>query len=211
MYPPDVYDSFFRPRTQPFIDLDLKFGCQPLPPCCGAPRSLMPKWLEMGHDVVMAQPEPPGMDPEGLKRDFGNDLTFVGLASVQKTLGNRLQKIAVEEPNLEDTVKILEGLRRRYESHHDIEYSDSALEAAARPEALSPIPPASLDGLDVSVKVVRGKSIMTHVLTAAVTDGADLIVVGKQHAPNFGGLAVLGGTTGRVLRGANCSVLTVPA
>jgi uroporphyrinogen decarboxylase len=34
----------------------------------------------------MAQPEPHGMDPEGLKRDFGNDLTFIGMVSVQKTL-----------------------------------------------------------------------------------------------------------------------------
>jgi uroporphyrinogen decarboxylase len=86
MYPPRVYDSFFRPRTQPFIDLAHKFGCKTLQHCCGANRSLMPKWIEMGHDVIMAQPEPHGMDPEGLKRDFGNDLTFIGMVSVQKTL-----------------------------------------------------------------------------------------------------------------------------
>ncbi len=86
MYPPDVYDRFFRPRTQVFIDLAHKFGCKTLQHCCGANRSLMSKWIEMGHDIVMAQPEPPGMDPEGLKRDFGNDLTFIGLVSVQKTL-----------------------------------------------------------------------------------------------------------------------------
>ena len=60
--------------------------------------------------------------------------TFDEFKHIEKdrALHRRLQKIAVEEPNLEDTVKILEGLRQRYESHHEIEYSDGALEAAAR-------------------------------------------------------------------------------
>jgi ATP-dependent Clp protease ATP-binding subunit ClpA len=47
-------------------------------------------------------------------------------------LFRRLQKIAVDEPSLEDTVAILKGLRKRYEAHHDVAYSEAALEAAAR-------------------------------------------------------------------------------
>lgn len=86
MFPPEVYDRFFRPRTQPFIDLAHAFGCKTLQHSCGANRSLMPTWIEMGHDVVMVQPDPPGMEPEALKRDFGDRLTFLGLLSVQKTL-----------------------------------------------------------------------------------------------------------------------------
>jgi ATP-dependent Clp protease ATP-binding subunit ClpA len=48
-----------------------------------------------------------------------------------KALGRRFQKIDVSEPTVEDTVKILLGLRRYYEEHHGVTYSDDALEAAA--------------------------------------------------------------------------------
>jgi ATP-dependent Clp protease ATP-binding subunit ClpA len=49
-----------------------------------------------------------------------------------RALHRRLQKIAVEEPSFADTVKILEGLKSRYESHHRVVYTDAALEAAVR-------------------------------------------------------------------------------
>lgn len=85
-----------------------------------------------------------------------------------------------------------------------------ALEQAARLEALGRVPEEFRESLDISVKVVRGKPIVTHVLGAIESEEADLIVVGRSYAPNFGGFALLGGTTGRVIRGANCSVLTLP-
>jgi len=47
-------------------------------------------------------------------------------------LERRFQPIQVEEPSEEDTVKILEGLRDRYEAHHRVKISDDALVAAAR-------------------------------------------------------------------------------
>ncbi len=49
-----------------------------------------------------------------------------------RALARRLQKIEVLEPSVEETVEILEGLRDRYEKHHDIVYGVGALEAAAR-------------------------------------------------------------------------------
>jgi len=42
----------------------------------------------------------------------------------------RFQKIEVEEPSLEDTYKILMGLREKFEEHHDVKYSNSVLRAA---------------------------------------------------------------------------------
>jgi ATP-dependent Clp protease ATP-binding subunit ClpA len=48
-----------------------------------------------------------------------------------RALARRLQKIAIEEPSIEETVKILAGLRGRYEEHHGVRYTDAALEAAA--------------------------------------------------------------------------------
>ncbi|OGT49437.1 MAG: ATP-dependent Clp protease ATP-binding subunit ClpA [Gammaproteobacteria bacterium RIFCSPHIGHO2_12_FULL_41_15] len=42
----------------------------------------------------------------------------------------RFQRIDINEPSLEDTIKILKGLRSRFEDYHKIKYSDEALERA---------------------------------------------------------------------------------
>ncbi|MGB0449698.1 MAG: ATP-dependent chaperone ClpB, partial [Porticoccaceae bacterium] len=47
-------------------------------------------------------------------------------------LERRFQKILVDEPNEEDTVAILRGLKERYEVHHGVEITDSAIVAAAK-------------------------------------------------------------------------------
>ncbi len=46
-------------------------------------------------------------------------------------LERRLQPIMVEEPSVEDTIKILHGLRDKYEAHHRVKITDDALTAAA--------------------------------------------------------------------------------
>ena len=46
-------------------------------------------------------------------------------------LERRFQPVQVDEPSLEDTITILKGLRDRYEAHHRVSYTDSALAAAA--------------------------------------------------------------------------------
>ncbi|HEX6973806.1 MAG TPA: ATP-dependent Clp protease ATP-binding subunit ClpA [Vicinamibacterales bacterium] len=49
-----------------------------------------------------------------------------------RALARRLQKITIDEPSIPETVKILQGLRSRYEAHHRVKFSDEALEAAAK-------------------------------------------------------------------------------
>lgn len=46
-------------------------------------------------------------------------------------LERRFQPIYISEPSIEETVKILHGLRDKYETHHKIKITDQALEAAA--------------------------------------------------------------------------------
>ncbi len=46
-------------------------------------------------------------------------------------LERRFQPVMVDEPNVEDTISILRGLRQRYEVHHGVHFTDSALVAAA--------------------------------------------------------------------------------
>ena len=47
-------------------------------------------------------------------------------------LERRFQKVLVDEPSEEDTIAILRGLKERYEVHHSVDISDSAIIAAAR-------------------------------------------------------------------------------
>ena len=47
-----------------------------------------------------------------------------------RALVRRFQKIDVNEPSIEDTVKILRGLKANYEAHHKVEYTDEAIRAA---------------------------------------------------------------------------------
>jgi len=54
--------------------------------------------------------------------------------SVEKdaALERRFQKVLVEEPSEEDTIAILRGLKERYEVHHSVDITDSAIIAAAK-------------------------------------------------------------------------------
>jgi len=49
-----------------------------------------------------------------------------------RALARRFQKIDVVEPSVDDTTKILQGLKEKYESHHGIRYTNKALRAAAQ-------------------------------------------------------------------------------
>jgi len=48
-----------------------------------------------------------------------------------RALSRRFEKVEIFEPPINETVKILKGLRSRYEEHHGIVYTDPALKAAA--------------------------------------------------------------------------------
>ena len=47
-------------------------------------------------------------------------------------LERRFQQVKVEEPNVEDAILILHGLRSRYEAHHKAHYTNEAIEACVR-------------------------------------------------------------------------------
>ncbi|PXA74876.1 MULTISPECIES: ATP-dependent Clp protease ATP-binding subunit ClpA [Vibrio] len=48
----------------------------------------------------------------------------------ERALSRRFQKIDVVEPSIDDTTKILMGLKPKYEAHHDVRYTNKALRAA---------------------------------------------------------------------------------
>lgn len=56
---------------------------------------------------------------------------FRGIFEKDRALARRFQKVDVLEPSVDDTYRILQGLKSRFEAHHDIKYSDEALRAAS--------------------------------------------------------------------------------
>ena len=60
--------------------------------------------------------------------------TFDEFKQIEKdrALARRLQKIAIDEPSIDEAIKILAGLRSRYEDHHRVRYTEAALEAAVK-------------------------------------------------------------------------------
>ena len=87
--------------------------------------------------------------------------TFEEYKQVEKdrALARRLQKIAIDEPTIEETIRILAGLRSRYADHHQVTYTDAALEAAARLAARhlrdSRLPDSAIDLIDEAGAVLR--------------------------------------------------------
>ncbi len=57
---------------------------------------------------------------------------FQSVFEKDRALARRFQKIDISEPSVDDTTKILHGLKDKYESHHGIRYTNKALRAAAQ-------------------------------------------------------------------------------
>jgi ATP-dependent Clp protease ATP-binding subunit ClpA len=102
--------------------------------------------------------------------------TFEEFKHIEKdrALARRLQKITIDEPSVAETVRILAGLKSRYEDHHHVHYTDAALDAAARLAARHlrdyRLPDSAIDVLDEAGAVTRLKTADG----AAVIDAADI-------------------------------------
>ncbi|RUO36440.1 ATP-dependent Clp protease ATP-binding subunit ClpA [Aliidiomarina sanyensis] len=95
------------------------------------------------HTIVGAGAASGGvMDASNLLKPLlsSGDLKCIGSTTYQefknifekdRALVRRFQKIDVTEPSVEDTTRILMGLREKYESHHGIRYTQPAIRAAA--------------------------------------------------------------------------------
>jgi len=56
---------------------------------------------------------------------------FRGIFEKDRALSRRFQKVEVMEPSVDETIKILKGLKSRFEDHHNIKYTVNSLKAAA--------------------------------------------------------------------------------
>jgi len=95
------------------------------------------------HTVVGAGAAQGAMDASNMLKPAlaRGDLQCIGATTLDEyhkyiekdaALERRFAPVYVEEPSVDDTIKMLMGLRDRYEAHHKVRFSDEALVAAAR-------------------------------------------------------------------------------
>ncbi|MBN3932573.1 ATP-dependent Clp protease ATP-binding subunit [Streptomyces verrucosisporus] len=94
-------------------------------------------------------------------------------------LHHRFQPVLVPEPTVEETVRILEGLRGSYEAHHQVRFSDEALRAAAELSARhltgSFLPAKAVSLLDQAGARARLRGLGRSGEVAEVEDRRDLL------------------------------------
>jgi uroporphyrinogen decarboxylase len=89
MFNPVIYRKFLKPRYKKTIELIKRKApnAKVLLHCDGAIRKFLPDLIETGFEVLNPiEAHLPGMDPVGLKRDFGRDMTFQGGVDVKRVL-----------------------------------------------------------------------------------------------------------------------------
>ena len=99
-------------------------------------------FIDEVHTVVGAGKAEGSMDAGNMLKPAlaRGELQCVGATTIDEyrkyiekdaALERRFQPIMVEEPSVEDTILILEGLKDRYEAHHMVEITDEAIHQAA--------------------------------------------------------------------------------
>jgi ATP-dependent Clp protease ATP-binding subunit ClpA len=102
--------------------------------------------------------------------------TFEEFKQIEKDRGlaRRLQKVVIDEPSVDEAIKILKGLRGRYEAHHQVQYTDAAVEAAVRLASRhlreSRLPDSAIDVLDEAGAVMRLQSPPAAPVAPATAD-----------------------------------------
>jgi uroporphyrinogen decarboxylase len=87
LFSPDAFKEFVVPYLSKVAAQVHQHGKKLLLHVCGAVRPLLPMIVDAGVDMLEPiQVRAAGMDPEGLKRDFGRDLCFYGGVDLQDVL-----------------------------------------------------------------------------------------------------------------------------
>lgn len=81
-----MWDKFFARNTRRFVDLAHKHNCFYLQHSCGAIRDIIPNLIACGVDAIEPLQKVVGLEPEGLKRDFGDAICFQGGIDTQGIL-----------------------------------------------------------------------------------------------------------------------------
>ncbi len=100
----------------------------------------------------------------------------------------RLQTIMVEEPSVEDTIKILKGLRDKYEAHHGVQIEDEAIKAAAelsyRYISDRFLPDKAIDLIDEAASKLRVSNYIAPDELKEIEEKLDIVNKEKESAVN---------------------------
>ncbi|MGI6032377.1 MAG: ATP-dependent Clp protease ATP-binding subunit [Coriobacteriales bacterium] len=101
-------------------------------------------------------------------------------------LNRRFQTVMVDEPTVEQSIQILNGLKDRYEAHHRVHYTDEAIEAAVeysnRYVQERFLPDKAIDLIDEAGARMRIKNMTVSADVAAVSDKLKKLRVQKEEA-----------------------------
>jgi len=104
---------------------------------------------------------------------------FRGVFEKDHALARRFQKIDIIEPTVEETYKILLGLKARFEEHHNIKYTSKALHAAAELSSRyindRHLPDKAIDVIDEAGAHLRLKPASMRKKTVSVRDVENII------------------------------------
>ena len=92
------------------------------------------------HEIVGAGNAEGGMDAGNIIKPAlaRGELQLIGATTIKEyrniekdsALARRFQPVDVKEPSIAETIKILQGIRKRYEDYHHVKYTDDSVEAA---------------------------------------------------------------------------------
>lgn len=86
LFSTDMWDRFFARNTRRLADLCHLNNAFYLQHSCGAVRNIIPRLIDCGVDILDPIQKLVGMEPEGLKADFGDKLCFLGGIDTQNLL-----------------------------------------------------------------------------------------------------------------------------
>lgn len=86
LFSPTMWRQFFAENTKKMADLAHRYNAFYMQHSCGAVRDIIPALIECGVDMLDPVQKVVGMEPAGLKKDFGDKLTFHGGIDTQKVL-----------------------------------------------------------------------------------------------------------------------------
>jgi len=99
---------------------------------------------------------------------------YRGIFEKDRALARRFQKIEIPEPSVDETFKILRGLRKQFETFHQVKYSDKALKAAAELSARYIndrfLPDKAIDIIDEAGAAVKLKPVNSRKKSISLND-----------------------------------------
>jgi len=104
---------------------------------------------------------------------------YRGVFEKDRALARRFQKIDVPEPSIEETARILKGLRHKFEEHHGVKYPNKVLETAADLAARfindRHLPDKAIDVIDEAGANMRLKPSAKRRRTVTVQDIEEIV------------------------------------